>query len=116
MRTRTNVARHRRRRRILKAARGFFGARKNLLRIAKDGVMRARSYAYTGRKLRKRDFRSLWIQRINAAARDNGVTYSQLIGLLSKGGIALDRKSLADLAVSDPAAFTKVVEAARSAA
>lgn len=116
MRTRTNVARHRRRRRILKAARGFFGARKNLLRVAKDGVMRAHAYAYTGRKRRKRDFRSLWIQRINAAARDNGLTYSQLIGLLGKGGIALDRKSLADLAVSDPAAFTKVVEAARSAA
>ncbi len=116
MRTRTNVARHRRRRRIMKAARGFFGARKNLLRIAKDGVMRARNYAYTGRKLRKRDFRALWIQRINAASRDNGVNYSQLICMLGKAGIALDRKSLADLAVSDPAAFSKVVEAARAAA
>jgi len=116
MRTRTNVARHRRRKRILKAARGFFGARKNLLRIAKDGVMRARAYAYTGRKRKKRDFRSLWIQRINAAARDNGLTYSQLIGMLSKSNIGLDRKSLADLAVTDPAAFTCVVEAARSAA
>ena len=116
MRTRTNVARHRRRRRLLRAARGFFGARKNLLRVAKDGVMRARNYAYTGRKLRKRDFRSLWIQRINAAARDHDVTYSQLIGMLAKSGVALDRKSLADLAVSDPAAFTRVVEVARSAA
>ena len=116
MRTRNNVARHKRRKRILKAARGFFGARKNLLRVAKDGVMRARNYAYTGRKLRKRDFRSLWIQRINAAARDNGVTYSQLMGMLNKSGVALDRKSLADLAVSDPAAFTRVVEVARAAA
>ena len=78
--------------------------------------MRARNYAYTGRKRRKRDFRSLWIQRINAAARDNGVTYSQLMGMLGKSGIALDRKSLADLAVSDPAAFTRVVEVARAAA
>ena len=116
MRTRNNVARHRRRKRILKAARGFFGARKNLLRIAKDGVVRAHAYAYTGRKRKKRDFRSLWIQRINAAARDNGLTYSQLMGMLGKSDIALDRKSLAGLAVADPAAFTQVVEAARSAA
>ncbi len=115
MRTRSNVARHRRRRRLLKAARGFFGARKNLLRVAKDGVMRARSYAYTGRKRRKRDFRALWIQRINAAARDNGVNYSQLIALLLGAGIALDRKSLADLAVADPAAFGRVIETARGA-
>ncbi len=116
MRTSTNVARHRRRKRILKAARGFRGARKNLLRVAKDGVMRARNYAYTGRKRKKRDFRALWIQRINAAARDNGVTYSQLIGMLSKSGVGLDRKSLAAIAVSAPAAFTKVVEAARAGA
>ena len=115
MRARTNVARHKRRRRLLKRSRGFFGARKNLLRIAKDGVMRAGNYAYTGRKRKKRDFRSLWIQRINAAARENGLTYSQLMGLLGKTEIVIDRKSLAELAVNDPAAFTAVVDAARGA-
>ena len=115
MRARTNVARHRRRKRILKSARGFNGARKNLLRVAKDGVMRAQNYAYTGRKRRKRDFRALWIQRINAAARANGTTYSELIGLLNKSEIAIDRKSLAELAVSDPAAFTQVVASVRDA-
>ena len=115
MRTRSNVARHPRRRRILKAARGFFGARKNLLKLAKDGVMRSWVYAYTGRKRRKRDFRALWIQRINAAARDNGVTYSQLIAHLPNAAIGLERRALADLAVADPAAFTRVVETARGA-
>jgi large subunit ribosomal protein L20 len=115
MRTRSNVARHKRRRRILKAAKGFRGARKNQLRIAKDGVMRAMNYAYVGRKLRKRDFRALWIQRINAAARQNGMTYSELMGRLGKTGVGLDRKALSELAVTDPAAFTRVVETARAA-
>lgn len=115
MRTRSNVARHKRRRRILKAAKGFRGARKNQLRIAKDGVMRAMNYAYIGRKLRKRDFRALWIQRINAAARQNGMTYSELMGKLGKAGVALDRKALSELAINDPAAFTRVVESARAA-
>ena len=78
--------------------------------------MRAGNYAYTGRKRRKRDFRSLWIQRINAAARENGTTYSELMGLLAKTEIAVDRKLLAEIAVADPAAFTKVVEAARAGA
>ncbi len=116
MRVRTNVARHRRRARLLKRAKGFNSARKNLLRVAKDGVMRAANYAYTGRKRKKRDYRSLWIQRINAAARENGVTYSQLIHLLNKSEIGLDRKALAELAVNDPAAFGKVVETARASA
>jgi large subunit ribosomal protein L20 len=115
MRSNPSVARHKRRKKILKAAKGFNGARKNNLRIAKDGVMRARNYAFVGRKLKKRDFRALWIQRINAAARLNGMSYSKLMGLIHKADIELDRKALADLAVRDPAAFTSVLERARSA-
>ncbi len=116
MRTNPSVARHRRRRKLLKAARGFRGARSKQFRSAKDGVQRAMAYAYIGRKMRKRDFRSLWIQRINAAARQHGLTYSQLIGGLKKAGIELDRKALAELAVSDPAAFGRVVAAANASA
>lgn len=115
MRTRNNVTRHKRRRKLLKSARGFRGSRKNLLRNAKDGVQRALNYAYIGRKQRKRDFRALWITRIGAAARANGMSYSQFMGKLNKAGVELDRKSLADLAVSDPAAFTRVLESVRSA-
>jgi len=114
MRTTPSVPRHKRRKRLMKSARGFNGARKNLLRVAKDGVMRAGMYAYVGRKLRKRDFRALWIQRINAAAREHGVSYSALMGMLHKAEIEIDRKALADLAVNDPAAFLGVLEAARA--
>ena len=114
MRTTSNITRHKRRRKILKAARGFRGARKNLLRNAKDGVQRALNYAYIGRKQRKRDFRALWITRIGAAAKANGTSYSQLMGRLHKAGVELDRKSLADLAVNDPAAFTRVLESVRT--
>ena len=116
MRAKSNVARHKRRKRILKAAKGFHGARKNLLRVAKDGVMRAGDYAYVGRKLRKRDFRSLWITRINAAARERGMTYSQFMGAMAKSGIGLDRKALSELAIHEPAAFTKVLESAKAGA
>ena len=115
MRTRSNIPRHKRRRKILKAARGFRGSRKNLLRNAKDGVQRALNYAYIGRKQRKRDFRALWITRIGAAARANGMSYSRLMGQLIKADVQLDRKSLAELAVSDPAAFTRVLESVRAA-
>ncbi len=114
MRTRNAVPRHKRKRKIMKAARGFRGARRKLLRVAKDGVMRASAYAYAGRKQKKRDYRALWIQRINAAARQNGTTYSQLMGAFKTAGIELDRKALADVAVRDPAAFTALVEQARS--
>ncbi len=115
MRARTNVARHRRRKRLLKLAKGFRGTPKNRLRRAKDSVQRAMSYAYDGRKQKKREYRALFITRINAAARANGVKYSELIALLAKAGIGLDRRSLADLAVNDPAAFTRVVATARAA-
>ena len=115
MRTRNNVARHRRRRRILKAARGFFGARKNLLRIAKDGVMRARTYAYTGRKLRKRDFRSLWIIRIGAAARLHGLSYNKLIHGLKLAEIDLNRKMLSEMAIRDAKGFEQVAGLAKAA-
>lgn len=115
MRTRTSVPRHKRVKKILKAARGSFGARRRQLRSAKDNVMRAAQYAYSGRKQKKRDFRSLWIVRINAAVREHGLTYSQFVGLAAKAGIELDRKSLSELAQTDPAAFARVVETVRAA-
>jgi large subunit ribosomal protein L20 len=115
MRARTNVARHKRRRRLLKQAKGFRGTPKNRLRRAKDSVQRAMNYAYDGRKQKKREYRALFITRINAAARENGLRYSELIGLLAKAGIGLDRKSLSEIAVHDPAAFAKVVATARAA-
>ena len=114
MRSNPSVPRHKRRKKILKAAKGFNGSRKKLLRVAKDGVMRAGQYAYVGRKQRKRNFRALWIQRINAAARLHGMSYSALIGQLSKAGIEIDRKVLSDLAIHDPAAFGSVLEKARA--
>lgn len=115
MRARTNVARHKRRRRILKQAKGFRGTPKNRLRRAKDSVQRAMNYAYDGRKQKKRDYRALFITRINAAARQHGVKYSELVAMLARAAIELDRKSLADIAVNDPAAFARVLEMARAA-
>ncbi len=105
----------RRRKKIMKAARGFRAGRSTLYRTAKQTVHRAWAYAYRDRRQRKRQFRRLWITRINAAARQNGLNYSRLIGGLQKANIELDRKILADMAVFDPAAFTKVAEAARAA-
>ena len=101
--------RARRRRRMLKLAKGFYGAKSRLYRSAKEAVDRALKYAYSGRKIRKRDFRSLWIVRINAACGQNGISYSRFMGGLKKAGVALDRKILADLAVRNPEAFTKLV-------
>ena len=101
--------RARRRRRMLKLAKGFYGAKSRLYRSAKEAVDRALKYAYSGRKIRKRDFRSLWIVRINAACGQNGTSYSRFMGGLKKAGVALDRKILADLAVRNPEAFTKLV-------
>lgn len=102
----------RRRNRILKHASGFHSARSRLYAYAKEVVMKAWVYSYAHRRLRKRDFRRLWITRINAAARTNGTSYSRLMHALKGAGIALDRKVLSDLAIVDPAAFAKVVSTA----
>ena len=104
-----------RRKKILKLAKGYRGTKSKLYRSAKESVERGLNFAYTGRKLKKRDFRSLWIVRIGAAARLNGVNYSQLMHGLKVAGIELDRKVLADLAVHQPEAFTAVVAQAKSA-
>jgi len=104
----------RRRKRILKAARGFYGGRHRMFRRAVEAVHHAWMHAYAGRKQRKRQMRRLWVVRINAAARANGLTYSRLVEGLHKSGIELDRKVLAELAVADPSGFAKVVETARA--
>ena len=101
-----------RRKKILDQAKGFWGAKRKNYRSAKESVQRAMTYAYRDRRNRKRDLRKLWIVRINAAARLNGTTYSRLIARLHAGGILLNRKMLADLAVRDPKAFGRVVETA----
>jgi large subunit ribosomal protein L20 len=102
------------RRKIMKLAKGFWGAKSKQYRAASEQVARSLRYAFTGRKLRKRDFRSLWITRINAAARLNGMSYSTFINGLKKQNITVNRKMLADLAVNDPAAFAKLVEMAKA--
>ena len=102
-----------RRKKILKAAKGYRGGRSKLLKTAAVAVMRSRQNAYKDRKKRKGDFRRLWIIRINAAARENGLTYSKLIMGMKKANIAVDRKILADMAVTDPHGFAKIVEIAR---
>ena len=114
-RTTNSVASRRRRKKVLKAARGYRGGRSKLYRTADDAVHRALSYAYRDRRQKKRNFRSLWIVRINAAARLNGLSYSSLINGLKKADIAVDRKVLANLAVTDAAAFTALAEQARRA-
>ena len=113
-RVKNSVASRRRRKKVLKQARGYFGARGRLFRTAREAVNRAQAYAYRDRRNRKRDFRRLWIVRINAAARLHGLSYSQLINGLSRADIAVNRKILADLAVRDPSAFASVVEEAKS--
>jgi large subunit ribosomal protein L20 len=105
-----------RRNRIRKHAKGFRGGRSKLWKAAVEAVHRKWRYAFFHRRKRKGDFRALWIVRINAAAREHGLSYSRLVASLDKAGIGLDRKILADLAISDPAAFKSVVEAARAAA
>ena len=104
----------RRRNRILKAASGFHSARSRLFAYAKEVVMKSWVYAYAHRKLRKRDFRRLWIARINAAARLNGTTYSKAMHALKLANIDLDRKVLSDIAIADPAAFTEVLKSAKA--
>ncbi|AKQ45462.1 50S ribosomal protein L20 [Rufibacter radiotolerans] len=103
------AARHKRKR-IMKMAKGYFGRRKNVWTVAKNAVEKGLLYAYRDRKAKKRDFRALWIQRINAAARINGLSYSQFMGGLKKANINLNRKVLADLALNHPEAFTGIVE------
>lgn len=105
----------RRRNRVLKQAEGFWGKRKSSYRIAQDAVDRSLRYAYRDRRVRKREFRRLWVTRIGAAARVHGLSYSQLMGGLRKGGVVLDRKSLADLAVADTAAFGRLAAVAKEA-
>src|SRR5512143_3009847 len=104
-----------RRKKVLKMAKGYVGGRSRLFPTAVDAVHRAMAYAYRDRRARKRDFRRLWITRINAAAREHGLSYSRLMDALKKAHIELDRKVLADLAVSDPSAFSKIAEMAKSA-
>ena len=104
-----------RRAKILKLAKGFYGDRKSNYKPAKDAVVKALDHAYTGRKLKKRDFRALWIARINAAVRDEGLSYSRFIDGLTKAGVTLNRKALSNMAVEDPTAFKAVVEVAKNA-
>src|ERR1044071_6182455 len=99
----------------LKAAKGFYGRRKNTIRTAKAAVDKSMQYAYRDRKVKKRTFRALWIQRINAAVREGGLTYSRFIAGLAKAGVTVDRKVLADLAVREPAAFQGLVSQAKTA-
>jgi large subunit ribosomal protein L20 len=110
----TNVARLKRKNQILAQAKGYFGRRKNLYKTAKEAVERAHKYAYRDRKNRKREFRRLWIVRINAAARQNELSYSRLMDGLNKAGIEIDRKVLADLAIRDPNAFSQLASAAKT--
>ena len=104
-----------RRKKTLKLAKGYFGAKSKLFRTAKQAVMKSGQYAYIGRKQRKRDFRRLWITRISAACRANGVNYSSFMNGLKKANIELNRKMLSEIAISDPAAFTSLVEQAKAA-
>ncbi|MBR0277320.1 MAG: 50S ribosomal protein L20 [Clostridia bacterium] len=104
-----------RHKRIMKLAKGYRGGRSRLFKTANEAVMKALSHAYVGRKLKKRDFRQLWIARINAAARANGMNYSTMMNGLKKAGININRKMLSEIAISDSSAFTALVEAAKEA-
>ena len=114
-RVKRGVTAHARHKKVIKAAKGYYGRRKNTIRVAKQAVEKAAQYAYRDRKARKRNFRSLWIQRINAAARLHGLTYGRFIDGLNRADIEVDRKVLADLAVHEPAAFKVLVDQAQSA-
>jgi large subunit ribosomal protein L20 len=115
-RVKRGVVKRRRHKRILEAARGYYGARSRLVRVAREAVERGLRYAYRDRKQRKRQFRRLWIVRINAAAREHGLSYSRLVAGLEAAGVEVDRKNLADLAVSDPQAFARLAELAKGRA
>lgn len=112
-RVKRGVKAHERHKKILKLARGYRGAKSKLFKMAKQQVVRSMAYAYVHRKQRRRDFRKLWIIRINAAARMNNITYNRLMYGLKLAGVNINRKIMADLAINDPAAFTKLVEIAK---
>ena len=114
-RVKRGVTSHAKHKKVFKAAKGFYGRRKNTIRIAKQAVEKAKQYAYRDRKNRKRSFRALWIQRINAATREQGLTYGRFIDGLGKAGVGVDRKVLADLAVREPDTFKALVDKARAA-
>ncbi|NVK34321.1 MAG: 50S ribosomal protein L20 [Rhodobacteraceae bacterium] len=114
-RVKRGVTAHARHKKVLKAAKGYYGRRKSTIRVAKQAVEKAGQYAYRDRKTRKRNFRSLWIQRINAASREHGMTYGRFIDGLNKAGIEVDRKVLSDLAINQPDAFKALVEKAQGA-
>jgi large subunit ribosomal protein L20 len=114
-RVKRGVTSHAKHKKVLKAAKGFYGRRKNTIRAAKAAVDRANQYAYRDRKRKKRTFRALWIQRLNAAVRPFGLTYSRFISGLDRAGVAVDRKVLSDLAIREPAAFQSIVEKAKAA-
>lgn len=115
MRIKRGVNAVKKRRKILKRAKGYFGSKSKLYRVARQAVMKSLQYAYVGRKLKKRDFRQLWIARINAAARINDISYSRLMFGLKQAGVSLNRKILADIAVNDGAAFSTLCETAKTA-
>ena len=104
-----------RRKKIIKLAKGYFGAKSKLFKMSKEAVMKSYQYAYIGRRLKKRDFRRLWITRISAAVKMNGMNYSTFMNGLKKADIAMNRKMLSEIAIADPAAFTAIVEQAKSA-
>jgi large subunit ribosomal protein L20 len=114
-RVKRGVTSHAKHKKVLKAAKGYYGRRKNTIRIAKQAVEKANQYAYRDRKRRKRTFRALWIQRLNAAVRPFGLNYSRFIAGLAKSGITVDRKVLSDLAITEPVAFEAIVGQAKSA-
>ncbi|MDD4802285.1 MAG: 50S ribosomal protein L20 [Syntrophomonas sp.] len=112
-RVKRGVTTHRRHKKILKLAKGYVGSKSKLFRVANQQVMKSGAYAYAHRKMKKREFRKLWIARINAAARDNGTTYSRMIHGLKVAGVEVDRKVLADLAITDPQGFTELADVAK---
>jgi large subunit ribosomal protein L20 len=114
-RVKRGVTSHAKHKKVLDAAKGFYGRRKNTIRIAKQAVEKSMQYAYRDRKNRKRSFRALWIQRLNAAAREHGLTYSRLIDGLAKAGVEVDRKVLSDLAIREPEAFAAIAGKAKAA-
>ena len=114
-RVKRGVTAHARHKKVLKAAKGYYGRRKNTIRVAKQAVEKAGQYAYRDRKVKKRSFRALWIQRINAAVRAEGLTYSQFMHGTKLAGIELDRKVMADLAMNEEAAFKAIIKQAKDA-
>ena len=114
-RVKRGVTSHAKHKKVLKAAKGFYGRRKNTIRIAKQAVEKSLQYAYRDRKVRKRNFRALWVQRINAAVREHGLTYGRFIDGLNKAGIEIDRKVLSDMAIHEPQAFAAIVAQPKAA-